>query len=413
MNIEQIRQDFPILQGEDAPLYFDNACTTLRPRQVIDAIREYYEKYPVCAGRAVYDLGIELTEKCEEVRRQIANFIGAQLKEEIIFTKNTTESINLVARGLDLNNGDIVITTDKEHNSNFIPWQNLAKAGEISHKIVPVRSDGTFNLDAFEEVLKNNKVKLVSLTCVSNLDGTSIPTQEIIKLAHKYGALTLLDTAQSAGHTEINVSKLDVDFLAFSGHKMLGPSGTGVLYGKAHLLKSLSPLLLGGGAIEGGTLENFTLLSSPEKFEAGLQNYSGILGLGEAIKYLKQVGFEFIKKQEFELNNFITQNIKNIPGIKILGPIDAELRAGIISFYFDDPEITGHQIAAYLNKLNNICIRSGKHCVHSWFYKMNIRGSIRASFYFYNTLEEAKIFINALQNLDIQEVKKENIGISC
>lgn len=399
MDLEKIRKDFPLLQKtiNGKPIvYFDNACSSLRPLSVIEAMDEYYRNYPACGGRSMHKLGEIVTSKIDETRKILAKFIGAKRKEEVIFTRNTTEGINLVAHSLGLKRGDVVLTTDKEHNSNLIPWQIISEKEGIIHKIVPSKKDNTFDLEAFEEMM-SEKIKLVSMVCTSNLDGVSVPAREIIKIAHRFGAKVMLDAAQTAPHQEIDVSKLDVDFLAFSGHKMLGPSGTGVLYGKYHLLEALEPFLVGGDTVEFSTYENHKLLPPPEKFEAGLQDYAGIIGLGQAVKYLEQIGFENIVKHELELNKFITDQIIKIPKLKIIGPLDPALRGGIISFYIDG--VDPHQITLILDETANILLRSGQHCVHSWFNSRQIKGSARVSLYFYNTMDEAEIFVEALTKL--------------
>ncbi|MFV1917518.1 MAG: aminotransferase class V-fold PLP-dependent enzyme [Patescibacteria group bacterium] len=399
MNISKIHQDFPLLQegikGKPV-IYFDSACQTLRPLPVIEAINEYYLKYPACAGRSVHKLGELVTKKCDEARKAVAHFINAKRKEEIIFTRNTTEGINLVANSLGLKPGDVVITTDKEHNSNLVPWQMLAQRGGIIHKIVLSKDDNTFDPEALAEMM-NDKVKLVSMVYTSNLDGVTIPARNIIEIARQHGAKVLLDAAQTVPHQKIDVKKLDADFLAFSGHKMLGPSGIGILYGKHQLLEKLEPFLVGGDTVEYSTYKTHKFLPLPEKFEAGLQNYAGIIGLGAAVKYLGKVGFKNITQQEHRLNKFITGEMDKIPQITILGPRDPVLRGGTISFYVKG--VDPHQIALVLDESANIMVRSGQHCVHSWFNSRNIPGSVRASLYFYNTLEEAEIFITNLQKV--------------
>ena len=408
MDIDRIRQDFPILKS--GVIYFDNACSTLRPKSVIQAVSKYYEEYPVCADRGVYSLSKTLSEKCEDARREVANFINAQMAKEIIFTKNTTEAINLIANSFEFKEGDVILTTDKEHNSNLLPWQKIAKSKGLSVKLTRSNQDNTFDLGAFETELKNGGVKLVAIGLVSNLDGVTVPAKEVIQLAHQYGALVLLDAAQAAPHQEINVSSLDVDFIAFSGHKMLGPSGTGVLYGKAHLLEKLNPFLLGGATVKDSFYDkDFELGDVPERFEAGLQNYAGIIGLGEAVKYIKKIGFDSIEEHEKKLNKIVAEGIKNIPNLKIIGPQDSSLRGGIVSFYFDIPDFNGHGVAYLLDKKYNICIRSGKHCVHSWFNAREIKGSLRASFYLYNTEDEARKFVEALKNIDLKEANNQPV----
>jgi len=399
MNVEKVREDFPILQEKikgKAIIYFDNACMTLRPRQVIEAINEYYEKYPACAGRSIHKLGAKVEEKYHEARKTVAKFIGAKKKEEVIFTRNTTEGLNLVARSLGLEKGDVVLTTDREHNSNLLPWQILSKTSGVQHKIVYSKEDMTFNLDVFEKAMDKD-VKLVSIVHTSNLDGYTVPAKEIIKIAHDSGALVMLDAAQSTPHKPINVEKLDVDFLAFSGHKMLGPSGTGVLYGKYHLLEKLSPFLVGGDTVERSTYENHVLLKPPEKFEAGLQNYAGVIGLAKAAKYIGKIGKENIERHEIELNKFITNELSNLGGINIIGPPSPELRGGIVSFNIEG--MAFHDVSIMLDETANIMTRSGQHCVHSWFNAHKIKGSSRASLYLYNTKEEAQIFVEKLKEI--------------
>lgn len=399
-SLNQIREDFPLFHSDinngKFPIYFDNACQSLRPQSVIDAVTEYYRDYPACGGRSMHRLAAKVTQKCDEARSVVAKFIGAKRKEEIIFTRNTTEGINLVAHSLGLQKGDIVITSDKEHNSNLIPWQILVEKTGIVHKIVPSKEDNTFDVEAFQKLM-DERAKLVSLGFTSNLDGVTIPAEEIIKIAHKFGALVLLDAAQTAPHHNIDVSSLDVDFLAFSGHKMLGPSGTGVLYGKHELLEKLEPFLVGGDTVVSSTYDSHELLPPPEKFEAGLQDYAGIIGLGEAVRYLEKIGFENISKQECALNRFISDEIVNISRLHIIGPEDPSKRGGIVSFYIDG--VNHHQVDLMLDESANIMVRSGQHCVHSWFDSRKIAGSVRASLYFYNTLEEAEICVNQLKKV--------------
>ncbi len=399
MNLEKIRQDFPILQKNingQPPVYFDNACMSLKPLPVIKAINEYYYEYPSCGGRSGHKFGEMVTKKVEAARIAMAEFIGAKYAHEIIFTRNTTEGINLIAHTLKFNSGDIILSTDKEHNSNLIPWQILSEKIGVIHKAVESKPDNTFDLAKFESMM-TDRVKLVSMVQTSNLDGVSIPAKEIIKIAHKRGALVLLDSAQSAPHQKINVADLDVDFLAFSGHKMLGPTGTGILYGKKHLLEKLEPFLTGGETVEYSTYSDHKLLPSPEKFEAGLQDYSGIIGLGRAAEYLKTIGYADMAEQEYKLNKYITDEIIKIPKLKIIGPADPHQRTGIISFYIEN--IDSHQIAILLDETANIMIRAGQHCVHSWFHAHRIKNSARISLYFYNTMEEAEIFVSSLNKI--------------
>ena len=399
MNVEKIRKDFPILNKKingKSIIYFDNACQSLRPQSVINAVEEYYRDYPVCAGRSAHKLSEKVTMKYSEARKIIAKFIGAKKKEEIVFTRNTTEGINLVANSLKLNSGDMIIITDKEHNSNLIPWQIKAQKENLSLKINFSKDDNSFDLEKFKENM-NDKVGLVAMGITSNLDGANIPAKEIIKIAHSYGVPVLLDGAQIASHQKINVAKLDVDFMSFSGHKMLGPSGTGILYGKYNLLKNLNPFIVGGDTVEYSTYDSHKLFLPPRKFEAGLQNYAGMIGLAEAVKYLKKVGLKKIAKRESLLNEIITKELLKISGLKIIGPQDAKKRSGIISFYIKEKD--SHQIALMLDASNNVMVRSGQFCVHSWFNDRKIKDAVRVSLAFYNTPEEAQVFIESLKKI--------------
>lgn len=396
MNIEKIREDFPVLHKKmnGKPLiYLDSACMSLKPKQVINAMNEYYLEYPACAGRSSHKLGRKATEKYDEARKKVSDFINAKWNE-IVFTKNTTESLNLVANSLNLEKGNVVVTTDKEHNSNLVPWQLLAKRKGIIHKIAMSNKDGTFDIERLEKMMDKN-VRLVSMVHASNLDGYTVPAREIIKIAHDNGALVILDCAQSVPHSKIDVRKLDADFLAFSGHKMLGPS-IGVLYGKYHLLEKLEPFMVGGDTVEFTTYETHKLLKPPEKFEAGLQNYAGAIGMAAAVEYLNSAGLENIGKHEHLLNKIITEGIENIHGTEIIGP-SAELRGGITSFNIRGMNF--HDVAVMLDEMANIAVRSGQHCVHSWFAAHGIEGTVRASLYLYNTKSECEIFTDNLDKI--------------
>ncbi len=395
MKLEEIRADFKILNGDKKPIYFDSACMSLKPNSVVEAVNDYYYNFPACAGRSSHKLGEEVTRKVRETRLAVSKFINADSEREIIFTRNTTEALNLLANSLDLQKGDVVLITDKEHNSNLIPWLILKEKKGIEIRIIYSKEDNTFDLEKFSQFVQG--AKLVSIVHTSNLDGVTNPVKEIIEIAHKNNALVILDAAQSIPHRKIDVKDLDVDFLAFSGHKMLGPTGTGVLYGKYKLLEKLSPFIVGGETVEYSTYETYKMLPAPEKFEAGLQNYAGIIGLGEAVKYLGKIGFDNIAEHELKLNAYITNEILKIPKIKIIGPKEPEKRSGIINFYIDNMDM--HQVALMLDNMANIAIRSGQHCVHSWFNNKKIENSARVSLYFYNTMEEAELFIINLKKI--------------
>jgi cysteine desulfurase / selenocysteine lyase len=399
MDLEKIRRDFPMLEerpGHHRVTYLDNACQTLRPKPVLDAVNRYYLENSACGGRSVHRLSTEVAKECEAARQAVAAFLNASRKEEIIFTRNTTEGINLLAYSLDLHENDVVLLSDKEHNSNLLPWQLLAKRHGVTLRFVPSRADNTFDLDAFDTLL-DAKVKVVSLGFSSNLDGVTIPAETIIKKAHANGSLVLLDAAQTVPHQKIDVRALDVDFLAFSGHKIVGPSGTGVFYGKYRLLEALQPFMVGGGTVTTSTLEGCDYLPPPEKFEAGLSDYAGIIGLGAAVKYVSGVGFDAIQKQDLLLNRRITEGVQSIPRLRILGPADPALRGGIVSMCLEG--IDPHRPALMLDQMADIMVRSGQHCVHSWFNARHLSGSLRASVYFYNTLDEADLFVASLQKI--------------
>lgn len=399
MNVEKIREDFPALQQVikgKPPIYFDNACMPMKPRQVLDAMMEYYEKYPACAGRSNHQFSHMTEQGFVAARKSMKEYLGAKKAEEIVFTRNTTEGINLVANSLGFGKGDVVITSDREHNSNLVPWLRLRDRAGIVHKHVPPLKDTTFDIDAFSGMMSKD-VKLVSVVHTSNLDGYTLPVKEIGKIAHEHGALFMLDGAQAAPHKDVDVRKLGADFYALSGHKMLGPTGTGALYGRMELLEKMEPFLTGGETIEFSTYDSYKMLPPPEKFEAGLQDYAGIIGMGAAARYLMKIGRDMIGKHEIELNRIITDGIKDIPGLRIMGPQDPGMRAGIAAFTLEGMDY--HQIALLLDSNANIMIRSGQHCVHSWFSANGIKGSARATLYLYNTKHEAEVFIEELKKI--------------
>jgi cysteine desulfurase/selenocysteine lyase len=388
------------------PIYFDNACMTLKPRQVINAMNEYYHNFPACGGhgRSLHWFATEVQKATEEAREKIRSFINAKEVKEIIWTKNTTEGLNLVANCFDLKKGDIVLTTDREHNSNLTPWIELKRRKGIEHKVVRSNEDNSFNMERFEGMM-SKKVKLVSMVHTSNLDGYTIPAEEIIKVAHDYGAKVMLDGAQSAPHKPIDVQKLGVDFFAFSVHKMLGPSGMGVLYGKAEEIRELDRFIVGGDTVKDTYYDRAIWQTSPYLYEAGLQNYAGQIGSGVAAEYLLDIGMENISKHEYKLNKYITDGLLEYAEVKILGPLNPEERAGIVSFRIEkkdgSPLIAPRDIANLLDERYNIMIRSGDHCVHSWFNArgIGISGSARGSLYLYNTKQEAEVFLSGIRKI--------------
>ena len=303
--------------------------------------------------------------------------------------------MNLVFNSLEMKRGDVIVTTDKEHNSVLVPVQMLKERKGVEHKII-FSKNNQFDLQKFQDSMSKS-VRLVAMVHSSNIDGTTIPEKEIIKISHDFGSLVMLDAAQSVPHKEISVKNLDVDFLAFSGHKMMGPSGTGVLYGKYEQLKKMDTFLVGGDTVQNTTYDSHVFLKPPHKFEAGLQNYAGAIGLAAAAKYLDKFGRKNVEKHEQELNEKITKELEAVKGLRMMGPKDAKLRGGIFSFVVDGMD--AHDVALMLNNTKNVMIRSGQHCVHSWFNANNIAGSDRVSLYLYNTVEEAEIFVETLKEI--------------
>lgn len=380
-----IRQDFPILNQDKELVYLDNACMTLRPRPVIEAITKYYTEMSACAGRSNHRLANRVSQAVEESRRKISRFVGARRPEEIIFTRNTTEGINLVANSLGLTAGDKVLISDKEHNSNLVPWLRLRDNLGIEVEIV---RDGQWQAAITDEV------KLVSVVMTSNLDGSTNPIKEIAKMTHQVGGLILVDAAQGVPHQKVAVTDLDVDFLAFSAHKMCGPSGMGAFYGRFNLLEKLSPFLTGGDTVVKTTYDSYEMLPVPEKFEAGLQDYAGIMGFGAAVDYLSQIGMENIQQHDLQLNQLLTIGLNQFDRIKLLGPESAKARGGVAAFTIEGAD--HHQVALMLDQLGKVAVRSGQHCVHSWFSDHKIAGSVRASVYFYNTTSDVEKFLETL-----------------
>ncbi len=421
-----IRADFPCLKRErngKPPIYFDNACMTLKPSYVIEKINEYYTQYPACGERSTHWFAKEVDNAVEESRFLLKELINAEDEEEIVFTKNTTEAINIVAHSFPWEKTDIILTTDHEHNSNFIPWYMLKKHGLIADYI-PVASaaDNTFNLDHFEDIVKKykGKIRFVSLSHVSNLNGVYITDNEIkeivkmVKNQHD-DAYVMLDGAQSVPHKRVDVRGLGIDFIAFSIHKMMGPTGIGVLYGRKELLnKKLLPFIVGGGVVNNSFFnKDPVFFKAPYKFEAGLQNYAGMIGAGAASRYLMRIGVENIESHEMRLNKMLTDGLKKFDEVEILPPRDYHKRSGIVTFFIkklatkhDDDDV---DIDEKLNIRANIMIRKGSFCVHSWYnaYKKywdnffpGFRPILyRASLYGYNTEKEIDVFLDTMEGI--------------
>lgn len=384
----RVRDDFPPLRSGKL-IYFDNACMSLRPQSVIDAATQYYTEFPACGERSLHRLGKRVDREVEAAREATRRFVGARHSDEIVFTLNTTHAINIVAHSFPFVSGDVVITSDQEHNSNLLPWQQLGRTG-VRHQAVP------FNDVAALQHMLTEDVKLVAMAMTSNLDGASIDAQAVIRAAHAAGVPVLLDAAQAVPHQEVDVRSLDVDFLACSGHKMLGPSGTGILYGKRKWLAALRPTLVGGGTVSDSTLQGASYLDGPQRFEAGLQNYAGIVGLRHAIEYLDGVSRDAIREHERRLTRQLHDGLQQYNDITIYGP-PPEQRGGITSFAFRGIDV--HEVCLLLDESANVAVRSGQHCGHSWFNAHNVEGTVRVSFYLYNTSDEVAAFLDALESV--------------
>ena len=393
----QLRQDFPTLDTENPPVYLDNACMTLRPKPVIEAIKSYYEQSPGCGGRSVHRYATTVSRKMMDCRKKMAELFNARESNEIIFTKNATHSLNQVAKGLSWEKGDVVLTTDREHNSNLVPWLQLEEEQGIDHRVIKSNDDNTFNLENFENacVEAGNNLKMVSLSHVGNLDGIATPVKEATKTAKDFGALVCIDGAQSTPHMKVDVQDLGIDFMAFSIHKMMGPSGMGGLWGRMELLESMRSIQSGGSTVDTSHYDSLTWSKPPARFEGGLGNYAGILGTSAAIDYISKIDLDAVHEHEVSLNRVMTSILKDVNGLRIIGPEDPAQRGGICSILLDN--IDAHDIAILLDEAAGVMVRSGMHCVHSWFNAKGIdRGSLRASAYLYNTEDEVKLFAETL-----------------
>ena len=399
-DITRIRRDFPILRREVAPgvplIYLDNAATSQKPVQVIAELTRFYRDHNANIHRGVHTLSVESTELYEDARGKIARFIGANDQREIIFTRNTTESINLVAHGWGrkfLQPGDEVVVSEIEHHSNIVPWQMLRDERGIVLKYIPMLPDGTLDLDAARRII-GPKTKLLSITAMSNALGTIVPLQELIPLAKAQGALVLIDGAQSVPHMAVDVQALGADFLAFSGHKMLGPTGIGVLWGRLPLLESMHPFMGGGDMILSVSMERSTWADVPAKFEAGTPNIADAIGLGAAVDYLSALGMDEVRRHEIEITDYALRRLADVPGVSIFGPMDPQLRGGVVSFELED--IHPHDIGQVLDT-KGVAIRTGHHCAQPVMAALNIPATARASFYIYNTTAEVDALASAIE----------------
>ena len=380
---------------DDPVAYLDNACVTLRPQSVIDSIQDYYINTPGCGGRSVHRYGTHVSKIISQSRKKLANFLSSPSVNEIVFTRNATHSLNQVAKGLEWNKGDVVLTTDREHNSNLVPWLQLEQEQGIDHRVVRSNQDNTFNLESFEEACAEagTKLKMVSMSHVGNLDGVETPVKEITKIAKDFGALVSIDGAQSTPHMSVNVQDLGIDFYSFSLHKMLGPSGLGGLWARTELLENMRTIQSGGQTVTTATYESFKWAKPPSKFEGGLGHFAGMMATGAAVDYLTKLNMDEVHAHEQSLNRIMSEGVKDIPGVSIIGPEDSSKRSGICSLLLDD-KLPSHDIALLLDEVAGVMVRSGQHCVHSWFNDKGYNGSLRASAYFYNTEEDARRFVD-------------------
>ena len=393
-----IRKDFPILreQAHGHPLiYFDSAATSQKPRAVLDALRNYYEHENANVHRGLHELSSRATEAYEKSRQQVANYLGAASAGEIVFTRGTTESINLVAQawgGKFLRDGDVALLTEMEHHSNLVPWQLLAERTGAQLRFVPVCDDGTLALNRLSSLL-TPEVKLFAFTHVSNSLGTINPVRELCKKARAVGALTLVDAAQSAGHMPINVRELGCDFLAFSGHKMCGPTGIGALYGRAEILDSIPPWHGGGEMIVSVSLEKSAFKKAPHRFEAGTPNIAGAIGLAAAIDYIESIGRAAIFEHDAQLAGYAMERLAELPGMRVLGP-SAE-RGALVGFVMEAAH--PHDLTTFADQYG-LAMRGGHHCNQPLMRRFGLPGTTRASFYFYNTKEEIDRMIEILRD---------------
>jgi cysteine desulfurase / selenocysteine lyase len=398
-DVDRIRKDFPVLrqQANGYPLaYLDNAATTQKPQVVIQRITDFYTNEYATIHRGVYSLSAKATIAYESARHTVANLLNAPSTEEIIFTKGTTEAINLVASSygrMVLQPGDEVIISAMEHHSNIVPWQQLCESIGAHLKVIPMDDSGELLMDAYATLL-SDKTRIVAVNHISNALGTINPVKQIIKMAHEKGAVVLIDGAQSVPHMAVDVQDLDCDFYAFSGHKLYGPTGIGVLYGKMKHFQAMPPYQFGGDMIESVRFEKTTFAKTPHKFEAGTPPIVEVLGLGAAIDYVQQVGYSNIQAYEQELLHYATAQLLHLEGLRIIGT--AKDKAGVISFVFED--IHPHDVGTLLDGYG-IAVRAGHHCTQPVMERFNIPATTRASFSFYNTKEEIDRLVDGLQRV--------------
>lgn len=391
------RNDFPLLM-QNKIIYIDNAATSQRPQCVIDAEGDFYKNYNANPLRGLYSLSVEATEVYENAREAVRKFIGAEKSNEIIFTRNTTESLNLIAYSYGLSNvkkGDEIVVSIMEHHSDLLPWQMVAKTCGAELKFIECAKDGSIDLEKVKELI-TSRTKIVAMTQVSNVLGREYPVKEIAKLAHEKGAVMVVDGAQSTPHMRVDVTDLDADFFAFSGHKLLAPMGIGVLYGKEELLEKMPPFLSGGEMIDSVTRTSAVYAELPHKFEAGTVNAAGAAGLKAAIDYIEKVGFDYIGEREIALTSRAIEKMKKIPHVNIIGSENADEHTGIVTFTIDN--VHPHDISEIL-AADGIAVRAGHHCAQPLLTHLGLNSTARASFAFYNTEDEVDKFTDSVATI--------------
>lgn len=391
------KEDFPSLGGlinNAPPIYFDNACMSLRPKQMVEAMNKYYFEHPACARRSAHAFGLQTTKAVESARRQIAEFFSAGSENEIIFTRNATDSINIIATGIKWLKGDKVITSNLEHNSNTLPWMQLSENQGIEYLKWEITPEGEYDLDSLYSILETGKIKLLSLVSSSHVMGLRLPIERIIEKAHKHGTLVLVDAAQSMLHEKIDVSKWKADFVAISFHKALGPSGMGCLIINEKHFDKIHPQRMGGETVDNVTDKTYQLSKPPYCYEPGLQDYAGILGAAAACAYIEKIGFQQIQEKEKILGERLFEILNSVTGVTLLGN---KKPACLANFYLGD--LDAGELSILLNKNANIMTRSGVHCCHAWYNHNKLDPSLRISLAFYNSLEELDALEIALKDL--------------
>lgn len=400
-DVNKIREDFPMIKNNPGLIYFDNGATAFKSQKVIDTVNNYYTHINSNIHRGDYDISFMVSKEYEDTRTVVKDFLNANDSKEIIFTSGASGSLNLVAYGYGqkfLKEGDVILSTEAEHASNILPWFKAAEVTGAKVEYIELNKDGTFNMENYIKCFENKNVKIVTITHVSNVMGYAYPIKEISKIAHEHGAVINVDGAQSVPHMKVDVKDLDIDFLSFSAHKLGGPDGTGVLYGKYELLEKMDPFMLGGGSnARFDICGNILLKSAPYKFESGTPNVEGVLGLKAAIEYLNTIGMDNIEKYESELQKYFVDKMSKLENIEIYNPTSNN---AIVTFNVKG--IFAQDVASYLNKYH-IAVRSGNHCAKILLNIIGVSETIRASLYFYNTKEEIDKFVDVIKDITLEK----------